>query len=313
MASINSSLLTEIKSLKKQLKEKQKIIKSHSARLRDSNERIERIIKDLHGSATLIRNIHKTLLPVNLPKIPHFTFSYKLNPSKTGAGGDFLDVIPLQNPLQFGILLSGFRSFTLSSLFLSVLLKSFPSLKGHKTAEGFLTEIFKKFPRSLSKKEDISVFYGIVNRRDFTLSYCLKGDIFAGIRQKGQSAGKPAGSSRGDFQTLSPSSLSVSPQRGKNNSLIFKSRKIELSPGDCLALCSPGLFHRKNPKGEIFGAENIIKSVLSPANSGVLAVRQNILFQAHRFAGSNEAERDQTVLIMKAKSRVLKLAGTNRE
>ena len=310
MTSTNKSHLPEIKSLKKKLKEKQKIIENYEARLQDSNERIEKIIKDLRNSATLIRNIHKTLLPADLPKIPHFTFSYKLTPSKTGIGGDFLDVIPLQNPLHFGILLSGFSNFTLSSLFLSVLLKSFPSLRGYKTAGGFLTEVFKKLPCPLSKKEDISVFYGIVNRRDFTMSYCLKGDIFAGIRQKGKTGEKGTASSHGNFQTLRPSSLGEGSKTGKNSPLIFKSRRIDLNPGDCLALCSPGLFHRKNPQGEIFGAENIIKSVLSQSNKGGLAVRQNILFQANRFAGSNKAERDQTVLIMKVKSRVLKLAGT---
>ena len=313
MTSTNSFLLKEIKSLKKELKEKQKIIKNYEARLQDSNKRIEKIIKDLQDSATFIRNIHKTLLPVDLPKIPHFTFSYKLIPSKTGIGGDFLDVIPLQNPLQFGILLSGFRNFTLSSLFLSVLLKSFPSLKKHKIAGDFLTEIFKKFPGPLSKTADISIFYGIVNRRDLTLNYCLKGDVFAGIRRKGQTDEKGTAASQGDFQVLHSPLPSGGSENRKGGNLIFKSRRVELNPGDCLALCSPGLLHRKDSKGTSFGAENIIKSVLSRSNKGVLAVRQNILFQAHRFAGSHEAERDQTVLIMKMKNRVLKLAGTKSD
>ena len=304
MASSNNSLLLKIKSLENKLREKNKTIRKYERALRDSNERVEKVIKDLRDSTTLMRNIHKSLLPTSLPKIPLFKFSYKLAVSKTGVSGDFLDVIQLNNPLQFGVLLSSCNSYTLSSLFLSLLLKSLPSFKEYKTSAEFFSELFKKLSSLSTKEEALHIFYGIVSRRDFTLDYCLKGDVFAGIRRARPGETKSA---KPDFEILKPA-LSHLKDPQKTNEPVFKSTVTELRPKDCLTLCSPGILLRKNQRGTPFGTKNIIKSVLG--QKGILATRQNILFQANQFAGSTEPKKDQTVLIMEVKDRILKLAKT---
>ena len=201
MADPNHPLLLKIKSLEKELKDKIEIIKKQERALKDSNHRVERILKDLQDSTTLIRNIHKSLLPTDLPKIPLFKFSYKLAVSKTGVSGDFFDVIQLTSPLKFGVLLSSCNSYTLSSLFLSLFLKSFPSLKEYKTSGEFLSEMLKNLSSLSTKEEALHIFYGIVSRRDFTLNYCLRGDVFAGIRRAGTGEIKSA---KSDFEILKP-------------------------------------------------------------------------------------------------------------
>ena len=294
MTSTNKSLLSKIKSLEKELKQKEKALK-------DSNRRVEQILTDLQESKTLIRNIHKTLLPSHLPKIPHFRFSYKLTATRIGVSGDFFDVIQLNNPLQFGILLSSCSSYTLTSLFLSLFLKSVPALKEHSTAAEYFKEIFKNLP--VSHKEPFHLFYGIVNRRDFTLDYCLSGEIFAGIRH---ARNKKAPPSSADFQILKSPNFNLKTKDPRKKSL--KSAVIELNPKDGLVLCSPGILQRKNSKGTTFGAKNVIKAALR--QKGVLATRQNILFQADQFAKSAKSLKDQTVLIMEVKDRILKLTKT---
>ena len=291
MTPTNKSLLLKIQALEKKLKQKEKALKN-------SNQRVEQILTDLKESKNLIRNIHKSLLPSHLPKIPHFSFSYRLSATRTGVSGDFFDVIQLNNPLQFGVLLSSCSTYTLTSLFLSLFLKSVPLLKEHPTAAGYLREVFKNLPNS--NKNSFHLFYGIVNRRDFTLDYCLKGDVFAGMRQPEQAKEK---SSLSRFQILKTSSSNLQTKNPRKSP--FKSAVIELKPKDCLVLCSPGILHRKNSKGTVFGAKNILQAALS--QKGVLATRQNILFQTNQFAGSAESPRDQTVLIMEVKDRILKL------
>ena len=304
MADPNHPLLLKIKSLEKELRDKIEIIKKQERALKDSNRRVERVLKDLQDSTTLIRNIHKSLLPTDLPKIPLFKFSYKLAVSKTGVSGDFFDVIQLNSPVKFGVLLSSCNSYTLSSLFLSLFLKSFPSLKEHKTSGEFLSEMFKNLSSLSTKEEALHIFYGIVSRRDFTLNYCLRGDVFAGIRRARTGEIK---STQSDFEILKPA---ISPLKDPSKKIApaFKSAVIELNPKDCLTLCSPGILLRKNLAGTSFGTKNIIKSALS--QKGILATRQNILFQANQFAGSAEPKRDQTVLLMEVKDRILKLAKT---
>ncbi|MCY4512587.1 MAG: SpoIIE family protein phosphatase [Bdellovibrionales bacterium] len=294
----NSSLLIKIKSLEKSLKQKEMALKKYEQTLKDSNQRVKQILTDLQEGKALIRNIHKSLLPSHLPKIPHFKFSYKFTATKTGISGDFFDVIQLNNPLQFGILLSSCSSYSLTSVFLSLFLKSVPSLKKHSKSTDYFLETFKSL--SQSHTDTFHLFYGIVNRKDFTLNYCLKGDIFAGIRK----AGNKKESSFTTLQTLKTTSSSLKTQ--KPNKQSFKSQTIELNPKDCFILCSPGLLQRKNSKGTSFGENNIIKAVQK--KTGALDIRQNILFQANQFAGPVKSLRDQTVLIMEVKDRILKLS-----
>ena len=301
MSAKNSSLILKVKSLEKELKQKEEALKKQEQALKNSNQRVEQILKDLQASKILIGNIHKSLLPTHLPKIPQFKFSYKLTATKTGVSGDFFDVIQLNDPLQFGILLSSCSSYTLTSLFLSLFLKSASALKEHSTAAGYIQEIFNNL---LNKnKNSIDLFYGIVNGRNFTLDYCLTGDVFAGLRRFIPQEKSP--SLPGDFQILKSPKPSLKIKNKKKCS--FKSKVIELKPRDYLILCSPGLLHRKNSGGAEFGAKNIMKAALS--QKGALAIRQNILFQANRFAEFS-AQRDQTLLIMEVKDRILKLTKT---
>lgn len=297
MSASNSSLLLKIKSLEKSLKQKEMTLKKYEQTLKDSNQRVKQILTDLREGKALIRNIHKSLLPSHLPKIPHFKFSYKFTATKTGISGDFFDVIQLNNPLQFGILLSSCNSYSLTSVFLSLFLKSVPSLKKHSTATDYFLETFKSL--SKSHADSFHLFYGIVNRKDFTLNYCLKGGIFAGIRKTGNK--KPP------FTTFQP--IKSTPSFSKTqrpNKQSFKSQTVELNPKDCFILCSPGLSQRKSSKGTSFGANNIVKAVQK--KKGALDIRQNILFQANQFAGPVKPLRDQTVLIMEVKDRILKLS-----
>ena len=302
MTATNSSLILKVKFLEKELKQKEKALKKYEQALKDSNQRVEQILKDLRESKALIRNIHKSLLPTHLPKIPQFKFSYKLTATKIGVSGDFFDVIQLNDPFQFGVLLSSCSSYTLTSLFLSLFLKSVPALKEHSTAAEYLQEMFNNFP--VSNRDSIHLFYGIVNGRSFTLDYCLMGDVFAGVRRSDSQEKKNLLPS--DFQILESPKADLKIKSPKKDS--FKSKVMELKPRDCLTLCSPGLLHRKNSAGTDFGAKNIMKAAFS--QRGALAIRQNILFQANRFAGS-AAQRDQTLLIMEVKNRILKLTKGN--
>ena len=142
-----------------------------------------------------------------------------------------------------------------------------------------------------------------MNGRNFTMDYYLTGDVFAGMLGA-DFQGKKSHLSA-NFQILKSNNADLKIKNPKPQP--FKSKVIELKPEDYLILCSPGLLQRQNPGGAEFGAKNIIKAALS--QKGALAIRQNILFQANQFAGS-AAQRDQTLLIMEVKDRILKLTKT---
>ena len=284
------SLKEKIKTLSHQIKEKDQIIKQYKQSLENSNTRIEKISQQIKKSFSLIQEINKNLIPVQLPSIPGFEISYKMMPTKTGVSGDFFDVIKIKDSMKFAVMLSTGSSYSLNSVFVSSFLKSIPNIqtKNHKS---FLYKMIEKMNQSHEDK--IHWFYAVVSRHSFEMEYYLTGDIFAGHYQKG-----------GGFK-----SLSASPPLQKNQELKYK--KEILKTGDILLLCSPGIKYRKNKSGEIFGEKRILSSVLEKAEEGVLGVRQKLLFDCNEFGKATGSMRDQSVLAIQNKNQLLKIEKNN--
>ena len=84
---------------------------------------------------------------------------------------------------------------------------------------------------------------------------------------------------------------------------------VSLNPRDKLIFCSTGVLEAKNPKGEPFGLERLYQVVLSQPQSNVHDLRNEILFQVDKFTNQTKPiRRDQTLVVMEIKDRVIKLA-----
>ena len=279
--------------LEEELRKKEQLLKQYKKALKISNERVRNISEELRSGVSLIRKIHTNLMPVEIPNTPHFKFSYKIQAAAKGISGDFFDIIPLQDPMKFGILLSSCNNYALTTLFLSSLLKSSGPLREQQTAKDFLCHLSDEIFSSLSKKETVHIFYGIVNRRDFTLDYCVAGHVFAGLRSSNQPV------------TILPV---CSKTVHKNNKNLFVSHTTTLQSGDALVICSPGVLDRVNKQGKTFGSSAIAGILNNNPSSGALEIRQKILFYADEFANRKPFHKDQTVLALEVKERILKLA-----
>ena len=285
--------MDRIKCLENELKKKEELIDRYRMALKNSNERLKNIAEELDFGFSSIKKVHEKFVPLDLPKLPHFRFSYRIQPAAKGISGDFFDIIPLKDSMKFGILLSSCSSYALASLLMSTLLKSPSPLEEQQRSEDFLKYLSEKVFSSLPKNEKIHVFYGIINRRDFTLNYSSVGFFFAGIKSKDK--------------TVTELSSSDHTLHKKNKSL-FVSHTKSLHPGDILVICSPGVLERANNKGKAFGKEFITSILKKENDTDILNLRQKILFQAETFAENVPSYRDQTVLAMEVKSRILKLA-----
>ncbi len=280
----------KIQSLEEKLKQKNKLLKKYQKHLDISNTRIKKIAKDLKQSLSLVRDIHKNLIPVRLPHISGFELSYKFLPTKQGVSGDFFDVVKIQDSMNFGILLSSCNTYAITSLFLSSFLKASPHLKKYRSAKEFVSFVAEKMSPSLAKKEKVHLFYGVISRSSFELDYYLTGNIFAGYKAQGK-----------DMQVLPACSSHLYDKKP------LKGRSLALNAKDILLICSPGVVKRTNEEGEAFGTENIIKSVNEKPSAGVLEIRQNVLFSCNEFGKNRPIEKDCTVLAIKAMNRILRV------
>lgn len=282
--------------LEKELENKNRDLEIYRQELAKANVQLEQLIIHIHSQLKRAMEIQRQVVPTEFPHIPGFEFSTKFLANSL-SGGDYFDIFEHRNKMRFGLLMTSASGYSLSALFLSMFMKfTFQNRQDEEamSATHFINTLRSEFQSGLSDKDVFHCFYGVMNRRYFRLEYILFGDIYALHYKK----------SSDSLHRLKAQGLPITqgPLGGLNPS------ELNLEAKDKIILCSPGLFNIKNAAGELFGEERYLSLVKGSASSDVHNLRNEVIFQAERFAGESRFPQDLTVLVLEAKENVLKLA-----
>lgn len=290
-----SALKDRIRELEQELQSKDAELAQIRLRLAAANSRLEQVIEKVAGEVHIAGRIQKLLSPVEIPTIPGFEFSTKFIPSMK-SGGDYFDIFEHQDRLRFGIVLAASSGYTMSALFLSVLLKLSARLQARQglSPHEMVTSVINEARADLKDDSRASLFYGVVDRRTFELKYCLIGNVLGYVQtagQEGLTRIEPHGPVLSkDFNT--------EPQTGA----------VALNSRDRVILCTEGLVNATNAKGQRWGESGLTEAIRSAPKIGVHDLRNEILYRCETFSGKSEPDRDQTVLVLEVKDKVIKLA-----
>ena len=290
--------LKRIKELELLLASKNEELLAAQEDIQRANAKIEQVIDRLSKEIFYAQQVYNLLVPTELPKIPGFEFSSKFIASPH-SGGDYYEIIENHEKLRFGILLASASGYTMSALFLGVLLKLSAQLSSRKSLlpSDFIQELSKDLKQSISEIDHLSIFYGIVDRRANELHYVSYGDIYASHWQQDEKA----------LSILAAQGPSID-KKWLAGSDTIKQNTISLNPQDRLIVCSKGVYKSQNHMGEDFAHKNIDKIIYSYADQSIHELRNEILFQAEHHRQKQDALSDQSILIMDVKDRVIKLA-----
>ncbi|MEZ0393206.1 MAG: SpoIIE family protein phosphatase [Pseudobdellovibrionaceae bacterium] len=288
-------LRSEIEELQEELAQKNLELQKYRVELQKTNSTLEKIISDLSQELRLASLIQKLLSPTEIPNIPGIEFSTKFIPGHK-SGGDYFDIFEHDDRLKFGVILASSSGYTMSALFLSVLMKLSAQIEARKgmDPDKVITLMAQEIVPHIQRQDTASIFYGVVDRRNYELKYCNVGSI-AGLLQV---HGKDQPS------WLEPTTGPL----GKEYDGKPLTHSIPLGARDRLILCTEGIWKASSPDQEIFGRDRISKTILRAPRSGVHELRNEILFQVEKFIQSEEPDRDQTVIVTEVKDRVIKLA-----
>lgn len=293
---MSKELKEKIVELETELRAKQVEVMQYRRELSRANETIEKVVAQLEQEIKYAALIQKALSPTEIPSIPGVEFSTKFVAGSL-KGGDYFDIFEHEDKLKFGILLACSSGYTMSALFLSVLLRFSGQLearRGMDPAE-LVSLMAKELTPQIQNQDTASLFYGVIDRRNYELKYCLAGGLPAFLHSREGS---------GSLSVLEPSSGPFSKEyRGG-----LLTHTLSLAPRDRLVLCSEGLLMNSSREREWERRENWAPLISQSKLKTVHDVRNEILFQLEKNAGSIIPERDVTVVVTEVKDRVIKLA-----
>jgi len=288
-------LKNKIKDLEAEIQEREKDLAIFRRELGQVNRQLEELIARLTRDLKIAQEIQRLLVPSEFPNIQGIEFSYKFVPSAI-RGGDYFDIFEHEDKFRFGLILASGSGYGMSALLLSVLLNITAKMEARKGAEPhkIVKLIHDELATSLTPDDKADLFYALIDRRSFEMSYLNLGGVVA-MYQEAKS---------GELSLLQSESKSLV----KDMELPISSQTKVLSPKDRIILASPGIYACKNIDGEEFGQERLFKSILGSPKQGVHDLRNEVFISMNKFTTGVEAPRDQSLVVAEVKDRVIKLA-----
>lgn len=290
-----NDLKKRVSELEAELSERERDIAKYKEELARANVRLEGVIGQLHQEIKIAHAIQKALVPTEFPHIPGFEFSTKFVPSLI-SGGDYFDVFSHEDRLRFGLVVASSSGHAMSALFLSVLLKFTGQMEARKGAEPekIMKQMADELVANMDEGARADIFYALIDRRSYEVTYCRLGDVAA---LHHHFAGN-------ELKLLEPTGGPLE----KGFQAPIMSRTVALNPRDKLILCTKGVSETKSIQGEPFGLPRLSRSVVEGSKRGVHEIRNQILFDVHKYSSGQEPQRDMTVVVVEVKDRVIKLA-----
>lgn len=288
-------LLARISELEQEVKERQADLRRFREELGKANQKLENLIAQLHTEVKLAHVIQKALVPTEFPHINGFEFSTKFVPSMI-SGGDYFDIFEHEDRFRFGIIVSSASGHAMSGLLLGVLLKMTGQLEARKGSDPHvvLQDMHEQLKENMDQMDQADIFYSLIDRRNFEMRFVRAGSLIV-LHQN---------FSTGEVQSLDSG---LGPM-GLDFKAPTTSGSLFLNPRDRLVLCTRGVIEARNPEGEAYGMERVTRSFLSGPKRGVHELRNHILFEVQKFGAGSEPIRDQTLVVLEVKDKVIKLA-----
>lgn len=254
------------------------------------------MIDRMRQDVELAERMQKSKLPVRFPDIKGLRAQSRYLAGMK-SGGDHFDLAESKDGQQLTMVLTDSSSYGLSSALLSSLMRVTLKLSVDESRSSVETvrRIQEDLAATLGPKDRLSMFYGILNKRDFSLRFLNLGTSCAYYAASG-----------GNFRPLP----SQGPAIAQGASLAeAREQELRLEPQDRLVLLSDGFV-------EVAGGQEGMLALLNRFRSkdAVDALNEMAFQVKSKFTEPDDMpEQDCTALVLDVDSRVIRLApGTSR-
>ena len=280
-------LKSEIQFLRSELQGSRIEVLAYKNELLKFSQKLDQLMTQSNDDVKILNQIYKYLSPTEMPQFPGFEFSRKfVYGSKYG--GDYFDIFEHEDKMKFGIIISSATGYAMSALFLSLILKvshMMEAKKGMSPAK-VMEFIGSELKQLAAEKDQVQSLYAVVDRRDWTFTFCAVGRIQGFYMNPGD-----------PLRLIASDSMGLGPLINTSYSEI----KLNLEPGAKIILVTEGLM-------DILTNDEMAQIIQSAKVKSVHDLRNDLLVAAQIKSGLDTPLRDQTVVVLNVKDKIIKLA-----
>jgi serine phosphatase RsbU (regulator of sigma subunit) len=248
----------------------------------------------LEEELRIARSIQMSLLPSGSLSMRGVSLTGHCEPARE-VGGDYYDFLPLDQQ-RTGILIADVAGKgTSAALYMAELKGLMLSLSElHASPRELLIEANRIISKHLDARSFITMTYAVVDVERRTLTVARAGHcpmVFVP---------GPHATSR-DAQSLQPDGmvLGLAIDTGDMFSRVLEEMTLPLGNGDLFVLYTDGISEAMNPEGDCFGDARLADLAREHADLSSSDLRERILGEVHRFAGSAAQHDDMTMVLVK--------------
>lgn len=233
----------------------------------------------------LVADIQRSLLPVELPRVPTMDLAVSYQTSRR-AGGDYYDFFPLPEG-KWGILIADVSGHGTPAAVLMAITHSIAHVfPGDPCPPGRLLGHVNRHLASRYTLWDgkfVTAFYGVYDPATRRLAYACAGHNPPRLKR----------CSRGTLASLDGvTSLPL----GINPEEVYDEKTVELRPGDLVVFYTDGITEATNPAGEMYGLSRL-DAVLGKCPDSAAQLLGSVLASVEGFTAGHPAADDRTLLV----------------
>ncbi|MEZ5316568.1 MAG: SpoIIE family protein phosphatase [Vicinamibacterales bacterium] len=251
---------------------------------------VQREKQRLDDELRIAREIQKSLLPIEPPRIPGLTVADLCEPARE-VGGDYYDFF-LLGPRRLGVLIADVSGKGTSAALYMAELKGLMLALSHaeRSPRRLLIDVNRHLADQLDNRSFITMTYAVV-------------DLEAGMMTFARAGHTPLlVVSGGEPEVLVPPGMVVGlrlPGAEERFEELLVDQSVPIHPGDVFVLYTDGITEAMDTGGELFGDAGLERVVAANHEQEAAGIRERVLRDVRAFVGDAEPHDDMTMIVIK--------------
>jgi sigma-B regulation protein RsbU (phosphoserine phosphatase) len=251
---------------------------------------VQREKQRLDDELRIARDIQKSLLPVEPPRMAGITFADLCEPARE-VGGDYYDFFEI-GPQQVGVLIADVSGKGTSAALYMAELKGLMLALSHqeRSPRKLLVDVNRRLAEHLDNRSFITMTYAIIDLETSTLRLARAGHTPTIVVSGGAS------------HLLTPEGMVLGlrlPGAGERFEQMLREHAQPIAPGDVIVLYTDGITEAMDAEGELFGDTALAHVLASQTHLDAAGIRERVLREVKAFVGDAEPHDDMTMVVIK--------------